>query len=198
MRIRFPFRRSAPLLFACVLCLTARAQPTGDAGALAKAPGPAPVLGELEIARFSVADGLPSPNVSAIAQDSSGFLWIGTWDGLARYDGAAFEVYRHDPADPSSLSSPGADVLYVDAGGTLWVGTSGGGPGPSRTTGTIRTTRPVSAATPSRRSSKTGRGGSGSAPTTGWTGSTARRAPPDQVWGRASPTTDTTRRTRRA
>jgi ligand-binding sensor domain-containing protein len=48
-------------------------------------------------------DGLPSPTVWAVAQDSRGFMWFGTSSGLARYDGLEMLVYRHDPQDPRSL-----------------------------------------------------------------------------------------------
>ena len=72
--------------------------------------------------RYGVADGLPSSAAYAVVQDRQGYLWIGTADGLARFDGAHFEVYRHDPRDPASLASNDAAAVLVDRDGQLWVG----------------------------------------------------------------------------
>jgi ligand-binding sensor domain-containing protein len=71
-------------------------------------------------------DGLPSPTVWAVAQDSRGFMWFGTSSGLARYDGLEMLVYRHDPQDPRSLIHDDISALLVDRAGTLWVGTAAG------------------------------------------------------------------------
>lgn len=75
---------------------------------------------------FSVADGLPNYSAISIIQDHTGFMWIGTTDGLCRYDGLRFKVYRYDVNDSSSLSSGHINTLWTGADGTLWVGTSGG------------------------------------------------------------------------
>ena len=83
-----------------------------------------------EIPRFRVlgpADGLPATTVPALARDRDGFLWAATWDGLARYDGVGFRVWRHDPDDPSSLPGNVLQVLYVDARNRIWVASEGGG-----------------------------------------------------------------------
>ena len=48
-----------------------------------------------ESSRFTVADGLPQSYVSGIEQDRHGFMWIGTRDGLAGYDGRSIKVFRH-------------------------------------------------------------------------------------------------------
>lgn len=74
-----------------------------------------------------VADGLPSSVVQAIKQDRDGFIWIGTRDGLARYDGIGFRIWRHDPNDPSSLSSNDVSAVLVDSKGRLWCGGEAGG-----------------------------------------------------------------------
>jgi signal transduction histidine kinase/ligand-binding sensor domain-containing protein len=65
--------------------------------------------------------------VNCILHDSKGLMWFGTNDGLNRYDGYAFTVYKHDPDDPHSLSHNRVWSLYEDASGALWVGTYGGG-----------------------------------------------------------------------
>ncbi|MBO9716086.1 MAG: response regulator [Pseudoxanthomonas sp.] len=83
-----------------------------------------------EIPRFRVlgpADGLPATTVPALARDHDGFLWAATWDGLARYDGVGFRVWRHDPDDPASLPGNVLQVLYVDARNRIWVASEGGG-----------------------------------------------------------------------
>ena len=55
-------------------------------------------------------------------QDLDGFIWIATQDGLARYDGVGFRVYRHDPADPGSLASNDVSTVLIDRDGNLWCG----------------------------------------------------------------------------
>jgi ligand-binding sensor domain-containing protein len=60
-------------------------------------------------------------------QDHKGFLWIGTQDGLNKYDGYDFKVYKHDPDNPHSLSSSVITAIYEDHSGALWIGTNNGG-----------------------------------------------------------------------
>jgi len=83
-----------------------------------------------EIPRFRVlgpADGLPATTVPALARDQDGLLWAATWDGLARYDGVGFRVWRHDPDDQASLPGNVLQVLYVDSRNRIWVASEGGG-----------------------------------------------------------------------
>ncbi|MDG2525460.1 ATP-binding protein [Stenotrophomonas sp. HITSZ_GD] len=72
-------------------------------------------------------DGLPSTEISGIAQDREGYLWLATGDGLARYDGAGFKVWRHDPGDPASLPGNSVQGLYIDAEDRIWVTAEGRG-----------------------------------------------------------------------
>jgi len=72
-------------------------------------------------------EGLSQSNVTCILQDRWGFLWFGTQDGLNRFDGYTFTVYRHDPKNPASLSHNYVRALCEDGRGQLWVGTSDGG-----------------------------------------------------------------------
>ncbi|MEO5624121.1 MAG: two-component regulator propeller domain-containing protein, partial [Dokdonella sp.] len=81
-------------------------------------PPPAPP----QFVPLTVAEGLPSSVVYKTVQDHDGFVWIGTQDGLARYDGVGFRVYRHDPADPASLLSNDVSAILIDRAGTLWCG----------------------------------------------------------------------------
>ncbi|MFN2218196.1 MAG: two-component regulator propeller domain-containing protein, partial [Anaerolineae bacterium] len=76
--------------------------------------------------RLGLDDGLSQGCVNAILQDRQGFLWIGTQDGLNKYDGYTFTVYRHDPTDPTSLGSNTIHAILEDAAGDLWLGTSRG------------------------------------------------------------------------
>jgi hypothetical protein len=75
--------------------------------------------------RLSIQDGLSQGSGLSIIQDRRGFIWIGTEDGLNRYDGYRFRVYRPSE-DPSSLSNNSANVLFEDSQGVLWVGTNSG------------------------------------------------------------------------
>ncbi|MCU0288603.1 MAG: hypothetical protein MUF15_19700, partial [Acidobacteria bacterium] len=77
--------------------------------------------------KISIAEGLSQNSIFAILQDSRGFLWFGTEDGLNRYDGYTFKVYKHNPDDPHSLSSNWIRSIYEDHSGTIWIGTQGGG-----------------------------------------------------------------------
>ena len=72
--------------------------------------------------RLQVADGLPSSQVYALRQGKDGFVWIGTRDGLARYDGVDFRVWRHDPGDAASLASNDVSALLIDSRGRVWCG----------------------------------------------------------------------------
>lgn len=77
--------------------------------------------------KLTIEAGLSQSNVLSIAQDSMGFMWFGTKDGLNRYDSQQFEVFRHLENDPNSLSSSQIiSSLLTDTKGNLWVGTQNG------------------------------------------------------------------------
>ncbi len=77
--------------------------------------------------RISIEQGLSLGTVGSILQDRTGFMWFGTQDGLNRYDGNRFLVFKGDPKDPSTLSHNWVRALLEDASGDIWVGTLGGG-----------------------------------------------------------------------
>ena len=77
--------------------------------------------------RFSTQMGLSSLNQTCITQDKEGFIWIGTDNGLDRFDGYSFKNYRSIPGDSLNLLSDHISCLLFDSEGNLWVGTDGGG-----------------------------------------------------------------------
>lgn len=81
----------------------------------------------LKFDHLSIDQGLSQNSVICLAQDRRGFLWLGTWDGLNRYDGYQFVTYKHRLQDSASLSSNAVSAIYEDSRGTLWVGTQQGG-----------------------------------------------------------------------
>jgi ligand-binding sensor domain-containing protein len=71
---------------------------------------------------LSLEAGLSQSTAFSMAQDSSGFWWFGTQDGLNRYDGYAFEAFKHEPFDTTSLADNQVSALLVDEQNRLWVG----------------------------------------------------------------------------
>ncbi|KHL52851.1 hybrid sensor histidine kinase/response regulator [Xanthomonas cannabis] len=90
-----------------------------------------PVLaGVPAIPRFRIvgaAEGLPSTMITAIAQDRAGYLWMTTSDGLVRYDGADFKVWRNNPTDRYSLRSNVLQAMYIDDQDRIWLALAGAG-----------------------------------------------------------------------
>lgn len=86
-----------------------------------------PAAADVRFERLTIQEGLPGRYSFGLAQDLNGFLWIADiQDGLIRYDGHEFRAYRHNPADPGSLSSNEISSVHVDSEGTLWVATQAG------------------------------------------------------------------------
>jgi ligand-binding sensor domain-containing protein len=77
--------------------------------------------------RFNTRDGLSQNKIFDIVQDTLGFIWIGTEDGLNRYDGYEFKVYKNDPNDIGSLSNNMIETMHVTKNGDLWLGGNLGG-----------------------------------------------------------------------
>ncbi|HSX61310.1 MAG TPA: ATP-binding protein [Tahibacter sp.] len=87
----------------------------------------APMAATPMFRHFGVADGLPSSIVYKLAEDRDGFVWIGTHDGLARYDGVSFRVWRTIPGDAASIAGNEVSALFVDRGNRVWAGGEGSG-----------------------------------------------------------------------
>jgi diguanylate cyclase (GGDEF)-like protein len=68
-------------------------------------------------------DGLSQTTVQCIIQDRKGFMWLGTRDGLNRYDGNEFRHFKPSINDPQSLSNNSIQAIYEDRSGILWIGT---------------------------------------------------------------------------
>lgn len=99
-------------------------------GAGAQAPSAAAVSFEdVRFQRYGVEDGLSQTSAVSMLQDATGYVWIGTQDGLNRFDGYEFRVYRNDPRDPGSVPDNNVPILERASGGGFWVGTLTSGVG---------------------------------------------------------------------
>ena len=102
--------RKGPVATLAVVIGLALGSPAGAGGA------------GLRFQHLSAEDGLSDSRVQCILKDSRGFIWIGTADGLNRYDGSSIKIYRHDASDLSSLANSTVGVLFEDSRKRLWVG----------------------------------------------------------------------------
>ncbi|HKB45115.1 MAG TPA: two-component regulator propeller domain-containing protein, partial [Chitinophagaceae bacterium] len=71
--------------------------------------------------------GLSQSNVLCILQDSRGFMWFGTRDGLNKYDGYEFTVYKNKADDKNSISNNYIQAIKESKNGYIWIATRGGG-----------------------------------------------------------------------
>ena len=78
---------------------------------------------ELPFEHITVDDGLPENSVRAILQDSSGFLWFGTMNGLVRFDGYEMQVFAPSQTDTTSFGGRTVLALHEDDAGDIWIGT---------------------------------------------------------------------------
>src|SRR5438045_327532 len=82
--------------------------------------------GEYHFELVTANDGLPHNEVTQIASDRAGFLWIATTEGLSRYDGTSFVTYKRNLRDSTTLLSNMIGSLAVDRRGMIWCGTHEG------------------------------------------------------------------------
>ena len=80
----------------------------------------------IKLQHLKVEDGLSQSWVKLICQDQYGFMWFGTNEGLNKYDGYTFTIYKNNPEDKNSISNNTIESLYEDKSGNLWVGTENG------------------------------------------------------------------------
>jgi ligand-binding sensor domain-containing protein/signal transduction histidine kinase/DNA-binding response OmpR family regulator len=102
-------------LFCTVLCCT---MVVGTSMALAQQ--------HIKFKHLGINDGLSQNSVFCILQDHNGLIWIGTDDGLNKYDGYEFTIYKHQINDKNSLSHSQVNTLLEDRKHNLWIGTPGG------------------------------------------------------------------------
>lgn len=112
------FRKTLLIIFrALLLPILLSVPPTGSVQGQA---------GSLRFETLSVEDGLSQSNVQSILQDSRGFMWFGTEDGLNKYDGYSFTIYKHDPDDQKTISDNSILSIFEDSHKNLWIGTARG------------------------------------------------------------------------
>src|SRR5690606_21602205 len=90
-------------------------------GVCAAANSPRP-LDQYTLESWDTSDGLPHSTVQSIAQTRDGYLWLGTWEGLARYNGLEMRVF--DRTNTPALGDSGIRVLLAARDGALWIGTA--------------------------------------------------------------------------
>ena len=76
--------------------------------------------------KLTVENGLSNSNVNCLLQDKQGFIWIGTDNGLNRFDGNDFRIFRNDPSNAGSISDNSIWSVYEDKKGNIWAGTKNG------------------------------------------------------------------------
>lgn len=84
-------------------------------------------LAQLKLEHLTTEDGLSQSSGQAILHDSFGYMWFGTQDGLNKYNGFNFTIYKHNPQDSTTISGSHISQLYEDSRQNLWIGTSGAG-----------------------------------------------------------------------
>lgn len=85
--------------------------------------------GDINFDRISIEQGLSQANVYAIMQDKTGFIWLGTTDGLNKFDGYDFTLYKHDPQNQNSLSNSRITSICESSdtdADVIWIGTIDG------------------------------------------------------------------------
>ncbi len=82
---------------------------------------PAAELTNPSVKSLTVEDGLPQGFINGLVQDNQGFIWMGTREGLARYDGKSIKVYRSDPKDSTTLAANVLTTIYADRENNIWI-----------------------------------------------------------------------------
>ena len=85
------------------------------------------VINNLSFDFYSQEQGLSNNQIHCVLQDKKGWMWIGTSQGVCRFDGYRFTVFKNDPDDSTSLKGNLVRTIYEDRKGQLWIGTENGG-----------------------------------------------------------------------
>ncbi len=80
----------------------------------------------IKFEHITVKNGLSNNKVNSVIQDKMGFIWFGTDDGLNRFDGYSFKIFRHETNDSNSISDNSIWALHEDSNGNIWIGTKSG------------------------------------------------------------------------
>lgn len=104
------------IFFICVFIL--------GSGSILLGLDPTRAIREYNLETYTTEDGLPQSSVLAIVQTKDGYLWMGTYEGLARFDGIRFRIF--DTANTPEMDSNRIKALLEDSKGNLWIATSGG------------------------------------------------------------------------
>ena len=86
----------------------------------------ADITDNIHFSHIGLEEGLSHSTVFAINQDKEGNLWFATYDGVNKYDGYNFVVYRHQYTDPTSIASDISRCIAIDDSGRIWIGTREG------------------------------------------------------------------------
>jgi streptogramin lyase len=81
---------------------------------------------DIRFTHYSTEEGLSQSRVDHMLQDNQGFLWFGTYNGLNRFDGYSFQIYKPQPNNPNSLGGVTIYSLFQDRSGVLWIGVGQG------------------------------------------------------------------------
>jgi ligand-binding sensor domain-containing protein/signal transduction histidine kinase/DNA-binding response OmpR family regulator len=81
---------------------------------------------DYQFARYSTESGLSHNQVNCFLKDRQGFIWVGTADGLNRFDGYSFKIFKHDPADSTTIEDHYINDLFEDPQGYIWISTHKG------------------------------------------------------------------------
>ena len=76
---------------------------------------------KIQFSHLTATDGLPHQQINGLAQDSTGYIWIGTRNGLGKYDGYSIRNYYHSPENPRSLSHNFVRKIFPDSRGRIWI-----------------------------------------------------------------------------
>ena len=79
-----------------------------------------------DYSRYGLSEGLSGIDVTDITENEN-YLWVATSNGLNRFDGKNFRVFRRNPGEPNSISSNNIETLFFDSKGRLWIGLKNGG-----------------------------------------------------------------------
>ena len=81
---------------------------------------------QLKFEEFKSKDGLKHHSITEVTQDSKGYMWLGTYNGIYKYDGYTFKIYKNTLQDKNTLIENNINVIQEDNSGNVWVGTNGG------------------------------------------------------------------------